>query len=151
MEAPAVEETPAAMPEPASAVISEPKAEEYVPEPVPVIIEDIGSEAATADEVKRQKEEARKLLTQQILPRSTQYKAPEPVENEIPVTKRPNDKVIHPITAQKEYNTETPKNSGKRGSLFGNLQKKTGDEQPEVRSSLKKIFDETDSLTGGKK
>ena len=151
MEAPAVEETPAAMTEPAPAVISEPKAEEYVPEPVPVIIEDIGSEAATADEVKRQKEEARKLLTQQILPRSTQYKAPEPVENEIPVTKRPDDKVIHPITAQKEYNTETPKNSGKRGSLFGNLQKKTGDEQPEVRSSLKKIFDETDSLTGGKK
>ena len=110
---------------------------EYVPEPVPVIIEDIGSEAATADEVKRQKEEARKLLTQPILPRSAQYKAPEQVENEIPVTKRTDDKVIHPITAQKEYNTETPK--------------KTGDEQPEVRSSLKKIFDETDSLTGGKK
>lgn len=121
------------------------------PEPVPVIIEDIGSEAATVDEIKRQKEEARKLLTQTILPRSTQYKAPEAVENEIPVTKQPADKVIHPITVQKEYNTEAQKNSGKRESLFGNLKKKTGDEQPEVRSSLKKIFDETDSLTGGKK
>ena len=101
--------------------------------------------------IRRQKEEARKLLTQPILPRSPQYKTSEPAVNDNPVTKTPEEKVIHPIPVKKEYNTETKKPRGKRQVLFGGLQAAPEEEHPEVRSSLKKMLDETDPLPGGKK
>ena len=107
-------------------------------------------------EIMRQKEEARKILTQTILPRSAQFKAPEshvpanPV-NENTVTNTASAKVIHPEMPKKEYNTETKKRTGKRDSLFGGLQHVNEDKKTEVRSSLKMILDENDTRSSGKK
>jgi len=132
----------------------EPEPEEEVL-PIPNVSDDVITrliaDDEAAQEIKRQKEEARKLLTQPILPRSTQYKSSEPVINDNPVTKQPADKVIHPIPVKKEYNTETKKPRGKREVLFGGLQAAPEEEHSEVRSSLKKMLDETDPLPGGKK
>ncbi|MCR5060832.1 MAG: hypothetical protein K6A80_07375 [Saccharofermentans sp.] len=107
-------------------------------------------------EIMRQKEEARKILTQTILPRSAQFKAQEshapanPV-NENTVTNTASAKVIHPEMPKKEYNTETKKRTGKRDSLFGGLQHVNEDKKTEVRSSLKMILDENDTRSSGKK
>ena len=115
------------------------------------IIAKLVADEDAQEAIRRQKEEARKLLTQPILPRSPQYKTSEPAVNDNPVTKTPEEKVIHPIPVKKEYNTETKKPRGKRQVLFGGLQAAPEEEHPEVRSSLKKMLDETDPLPGGKK
>jgi len=139
----AAEQIPA---EPADAVIQ--TADEGSQEEIPMITE---ADEDAQEAIRRQKEEARKLLTQPILPRSPQYKTSEPAVNDNPVTKTPEEKVIHPIPVKKEYNTETKKPRGKRQVLFGGLQAVPEEEHPEVRSSLKKMLDETDPLPGGKK
>ncbi len=139
----AAEQVPA---EPADAVIQ--TADEGSQEEIPMITE---ADEDAQEAIRRQKEEARKLLTQPILPRSPQYKTSEPAVNDNPVTKTPEEKVIHPIPVKKEYNTETKKPRGKRQVLFGGLQAAPEEEHPEVRSSLKKMLDETDPLPGGKK
>ena len=111
-------------------------AEQYMEEiPEPIETE------TDRDEKRRQKEEARKLLTQPILPRSPQYKAPEQPENENPVTKQPQDRVIHPMPAKKEYNTEA------RIPIFGKPKQPATEEGSKgVRSSLKKMLDESNPL-----
>ena len=118
---------------------------------IPEASEEIANQANEELELLKQKEEARKLLTQPILPRSAQFKPAETSENDNTVTKNAEKRVIHPELPKKEYNTEAKKQTGKRESLFGNLQQRVEDEHQSVRSSLKKMLDENDTLTGGKK
>ena len=117
---------------------------------IPEASAELSGQAEAEMEMMRQKEEARKLLTQPILPRSTQYKQNESLENDIPVTNGAQTKVIHPELPKKEYNTEAKKQTGKRESLFGNLQPKKEEKPEGVRSSLKKMLDENDTLNNGK-
>jgi len=128
-------------------VFGEDEPEKFIPE----ASEEIVNQANEEMEMMRQKEEARKLLTQPILPRSPQYKPSEHTENDNTVTKPAQVNVIHPETPKKEYNTEAKKPTGKRDSLFGNLQQRVEDEHQGVRSSLKKMLDENDTRKGGKK
>ncbi len=119
--------------------------------PIPEASEEIANQANEEMELLKQKEEARKLLTQTILPRSSQFKPSDAAENDNTVTKTAEKRVIHPELPKKEYNTEAKKPTGKRDSLFGNLQQRVEDEHQSVRSSLKKMLDENDTLKGGKK
>lgn len=118
-----------------------------IPDASPEMIEQANAEM----EIMKQKEEARKLLTQPILPRSKQYKPQETPENENTITKPPIRKVIHPVINKKEYNTEAKRWTVKRESLFSNLQKEPEEESQKFSSSLKKMLDENDSRSNGKK
>ncbi|SCW54320.1 Signal transduction histidine kinase [Ruminococcaceae bacterium YRB3002] len=126
------------------------------PEPVQMPVPEEIPEPSEADseieleEKRRQREEARKLLTQPILPRSPQYKPAGQPENENPVTKVPQDKVIHPMPPKKEYNTDAP-SSNVGASPKQQPQPAEEDGSKGVRSSLKKMLDETGPLkTPGK-
>ena len=140
--------------EPVALEVLEPVPEEGEDEPeiaIPEASEEIANQANEEMELLKQREEARKLLTQPILPRSTQFRPSEPVEEDRNITNGSQPRVIHPETPKKEYNTEAKKAAGKRESLFGNLQRRTEDDRPGVRSALRKMLDENDTLKGNKK
>ena len=67
------------------------------------------------------------------------------------ISKPPIRKVIHPVINKKEYNTEAKRWTVKRESLFSNLQKEPEEESQKFSSSLKKMLDENDSRSNGKK
>ena len=101
------------------------------------------------EELRRQKEEARKLLTQPILPRANMLNtsAAEQVQVKPEIsTNHENSKekvMIHPISDGKMYNSNGKKGSKKKTGLFDNLTKaaKEETEGEERQSSVRRVLD----------
>ena len=101
------------------------------------------------EELRRQKEEARKLLTQPILPRANMVNtsAAEQVQVKPEIsTNHENSKekvMIHPISDGKMYNSSGKKGSKKKTGLFDNLTKaaKEETEGEERQSSVRRVLD----------
>ena len=101
------------------------------------------------EELRRQKEEARKLLTQPILPRANMLNtsAAEQVQVKPEIsTNHENSKekvMIHPISDGKMYNSSGKKGSKKKTGLFDNLTKaaKEETEGEERQSSVRRVLD----------
>ena len=101
------------------------------------------------EELRRQKEEARKLLTQPILPRANMLNtsAAEQVRVKPEIsTNHENSKekvMIHPISDGKMYNSSGKKGSKKKTGLFDNLTKaaKEETEGEERQSSVRRVLD----------
>ncbi len=101
------------------------------------------------EELRRQKEEARKLLTQPILPRANMLNtsAAEQVQVKPEIsTNHENSKekvMIHPISDGKMYNSSGKKGSKKKTGLFDNLTKAAKDETEgeERQSSVRRVLD----------
>lgn len=111
-------------------------------------VEDIQPEALSEDEEERRiaeekstqlaKEEARKLLTQTILPRNAQIKH---VTNDIKSSK--DVTLIHPNTERKMYN----KNGREKTSLFKGFTTKNNEHvEPERQSAVRRALDEAASI-----
>ena len=110
----------------------------------------VENEAVTEEEeLRRQKEEARKLLTQPILPRANMLNtsAAEQVQVKPEIsTNHENSKekvMIHPISDGKMYNSSGKKGSKKKTGLFDNLTKaaKEETEGEERQSSVRRVLD----------
>ena len=88
-----------------------------------------------AEQAALQKEEARKILTQTILPRSPMYKNEEKIPDESKEIIR-----IHPNTPRKMYNSKSGK---KKTSLFeGFTVRRQKSEEPARKSAVRQVLDE---------
>ncbi len=98
--------------------------------------ETMSSADSEAEQIALQKEEARKILTQNILPRSPLYKNEEKKPESVKEMPR-----IHPNTPRKMYNSKSGK---KKASLFeGFTVRKQKPEEPAIQSAVRKVLDET--------
>ena len=122
--------------------------------------EDVASEIdEEEEELKKQKEEARKLLTQPILPRAAQVNttAHEPVR--ITPEKQGKDEIskervmIHPNNDGKMYNSSGKKGSRKKSGLFDNLTKpkQEAPEEKERQSAVRQVLDTATPIQPSKK
>lgn len=122
--------------------------------------DDVGSEIdEEEEEIKKQKEEARKLLTQPILPRAAQVNttAHEPVR--ITPEKQGKDEIskervmIHPNNDGKMYNSSGKKGSRKKSGLFDNLTKpkQEAPEEKERQSAVRQVLDTATPIQPSKK
>ncbi len=122
--------------------------------------EDVASEIdEEEEEIKKQKEEARKLLTQPILPRAAQVNttAHEPVR--ITPEKQGKDEIskervmIHPNNDGKMYNSSGKKGSRKKSGLFDNLTKpkQEAPEEKERQSAVRQVLDTATPIQPSKK
>ena len=122
--------------------------------------DDAGSEIdEEEEEIKKQKEEARKLLTQPILPRAAQVNttAHEPVR--ITPEKQGKDEIskervmIHPNNDGKMYNSSGKKGSRKKSGLFDNLTKpkQEAPEEKERQSAVRQVLDTATPIQPSKK
>lgn len=122
--------------------------------------DDVGSEIdEEEEEIKKQKEEARKLLTQPILPRAAQVNttAHEPVR--ITHEKQGKDEIskervmIHPNNDGKMYNSSGKKGSRKKSGLFDNLTKpkQEAPEEKERQSAVRQVLDTATPIQPSKK
>ena len=91
--------------------------------------EPTAEEIAEEEEIKKQKEEARKILTQQILPRAVPNSAPATLQNDDNSKERVT---IHPIFENKMYNNVESEGASE----------KTEGQSPEIQSAVRKVLDE---------
>ena len=102
------------------------------------------------------KEEAKKMLTREILPRSTQYKAGKAQDVVPTVNSQEQIPLIHPTSERKMYNNSAKKQGKKRESLFEHLKAGAGNsengenEKGQVRSRVRQMLDDNDNLNGNK-
>ena len=102
------------------------------------------------------KEEAKKMLTREILPRSTQYKAGKAQDVVPTVNSQEQIPLIHPTSERKMYNSSAKKQGKKRESLFEHLKapagksENGGKDQGQVRSQVRQMLDDNDNLNGNK-
>ena len=102
------------------------------------------------------KEEAKKMLTREILPRSTQYKAGKAQDVVPTVNSQEQIPLIHPTSERKMYNNIAKKQGKKRESLFEHLKAGAGNsengenEKGQVRSRVRQMLDDNDNLNGNK-
>lgn len=110
-------------------------------------------EIRLAQEKETEKEEARKLLTQQILPRSTQFK--QKSEGEIVINNETKEElpIIHPTNERKMYNSmrrSGDADENQPGHVGVSAQETAEEAKPQMQSALKKVLDENDTLQGKK-
>ncbi len=106
-------------------------------------------ESPEEEEIRKQKEEARKLLTTPILPRAVPDRKISP---ETPETAKKDSNVketvrIHPNKEKKLYNGISRKSGKKKSTLFEEIKETpAAPEEPEIRSAVRKVLDETSPI-----
>ncbi len=111
------------------------------------------------EELRKQKEEARKLLTQQILPRASQINTSAHEDVRISPEKHGKDEfykesvTIHPNIDGKMYNSSVKKGSKKKTGLFDNLtaRRKNATEEKERQSAVRQVLDTATPIQPSKK
>lgn len=111
------------------------------------------------EEIRKQKEEARKLLTQQILPRATQINTTAHEDVRISPEKHGKDEfskesvTIHPNIDGKMYNSSVKKGNRKKTGLFDNLtgRRKAATEETERQSAVRQVLDTATPIQPSKK